>query len=199
MKKLFICILALLVFASSAYGQALKKPSAVTLKPIKKVAVYVDRKGVFAPSGWMGDVGAISVDASCTTKPKSGKYCIRWTYDISKDAKNGWAGVYWQYPVNNWGSKKGLDLTGHKRLTFWVRGETGKEVLNIVLGGIKGDHPDSFMKEIKGIKLSTQWRQYVVDLSGRDLSNVIGGFCWTADSRQNTGNVIFYFGDIVYE
>lgn len=192
--------MALLVFTSSAYGQVLKRPVSGPLKPVKKVIVYSNGKGgSFAPSGWMGDVGAISVDAQCTTKPKNGKYCMRWTYSVSRDAKTGWAGVYWQYPVNNWGSKKGLDLTGHKRLTFWVRGDTGKEIINITLGGIKGAFPDSFMKEIKGIKLSTQWRQYVIDLSGRDLSNVIGGFCWTVDSKQNTGVVTFYFSDIVYE
>lgn len=199
MKKVSLCILVLLVFASSAYGEILKKPASGSLKPTKKVAVYVEGKGVFAPSGWMGDVGAIAVDPKCTTKPKSGKFCMKWTYDISKDSKSGWAGVYWQYPANNWGAKKGLDLTGHRRLTFWVRGETGNEILNITLGGIKGDRPDSFTKEIKGMKLSTQWKQYVVDLSGRDLSNVVGGFCWTADSKQNSGNVVFYFSDIVYE
>lgn len=199
MKKISICVLALFMSASFAYAQVLKKPSSGPLKPVKKVAVYVEGKGVFAPSGWMGDVGAISVDANCKTRPKTGKYCMRWTYDISKDAKNGWAGVYWQFPANNWGSKKGLDLTGHKRLSFWVRGETGKEVLNFQAGGIKGEHPDTFMKELKGVKLSTQWKQYVIDLSGRDLSNVSGGFCWTADSKQNTGSVVFYFGEIAYE
>lgn len=199
MKKVSLCVLTLFLSASIGYAQVLNKPSTGPLKPVRKVPVYVEGKGLFAPSGWMGDVGAISVDAQCTTKPKAGKYCMRWTYNISKDAKNGWAGVYWQYPANNWGSKKGLDLTGHKRLIFWVRGDTGKEIINIQLGGIKGEHPDSFIKELKGIKLSTQWKQYVIDLSGRDLSNVNGAFCWTAESRQNTGNVVFYFGDIVYE
>lgn len=199
MKRIFIGVLALLVFVSFGYSQALKRPASGYLKPVKKVAVYQEGKGVFAPSGWMGDTGAIAVDAKCTIKPKNGKYCMRWTYDISKNIKDGWAGVYWQHPANNWGSNKGLDLTGHKKLTFWVRGETGKEIINITLGGIKGRYPDSFTKEIKGIKLSTQWRKYVVDLSGRDLSSVIGGFSWTAEASQNTGNVVFYFGDIVYE
>ena len=198
-KKVSVCVMALLMLASYGHAQVLKHLGSGSLKPIQKVAVYVEGKGTFAPSGWMGDTSAISVDAQCPTKPKTGKYCMRWTYDISKDAKNGWAGVYWQYPANNWGAKKGLDLTGHKKLSFWVRGETGNEVINITAGGLKGASPDTFIKELKGIKLSTEWKQYVIDLSGKDLSNVSGAFSWTADNKENTGNVVFYFADIVYE
>ncbi len=199
MKKVFVCVLALLMLVSYGHAQVLKNTPRGSLKPIQKVAVYDEGKGTFAPSGWMGDVGAIKVDANCTVKPKSGKQCMKWTYDISKDSKNGWAGVYWQYPANNWGAKKGLDLTGHKKLTFWARGETGKEVINITAGGIKGEVPDSFIKELKGVKLSSEWKQYTIDLSNKDMSNVAGGFCWTADSKVNKGTVIFYFGGVFYE
>ncbi|MDD5073442.1 MAG: carbohydrate binding domain-containing protein [Candidatus Omnitrophica bacterium] len=199
MKKLVVFVLAFSFLGVLGHAQILKRPGSGSVKTVQKVAVYDEGKGIFVPSGWMGDVGAIKVEPKCAEKPKKGKYCMKWTYDISKDAKNGWAGVYWQYPANNWGTKSGLDLTGHKKLTFWAKGETGKEVINIIAGGIKGQVPDSFVKELKGTKLSSGWKQYTIDLSGRDLSNVSGGFCWTADSKLNKGAVTFYFDDILYE
>lgn len=199
MKKISIYILALIMFADFSYAQVMEKPAASILKRVKKAVVYEEGQGVFVPSGWMGDVEAITVDTRCTTKPRKGKYCIKWTYDISKSTKLGWAGVYWQYPQNNWGKKNGRNLTGLKKLSFWVRGENGNEIINITAGGIKGENPDTFMREIKGMKLSTQWKQYTINLSGRDLSNVSGGFCWTVDSKKNKGIVTFYFDDVIYD
>jgi len=197
-KRIFICVLAFSTLSVLGYTQVMNKPASV-IRFVKKVAVYEEGQGTFIPSGWMGDFKAISVDPKCKVKPKNGTYCIKWTYDIAKSTKEGWAGVYWQYPQNNWGTRKGMDLTGHKKLSFWVRGETGKEVINITIGGIKGEHPDTFIREMKGIKLSSAWKQYTIALTGRDLSNVSGGFCWTADSRQNKGEVVFYFDDIIYD
>lgn len=199
MRKIAFIVALALSLCPSVYPQVLKKTTG-TLKPVKKLVVYDEGKGsTFVPSGWMGDTNAIQIDTNCATKPKSGKYCMRWKYDISKSTKNGWAGVYWQYPANNWGSKKGMDLTGYKKLSFWIRGETGKEVLDIKVGGITGDFPDSCSRELKGIRLSSEWKQYTIDVSGCNLSNVIGGFCWAADSGKNTGVVTFYLDNIIYE
>ena len=199
MKKVFLMVIALSV-AAAGYAQVLKSPTSSISKSAKKVVVYEEGKGgTFAPSGWMGDTSALKIDPNCTTKPKDGKFCMKWTYDISKGGQNGWAGAYWQYPANNWGTLKGFDLTGHKKLSFWVRGETGKEVVDFTAGGIKGKIADTFIKEMKEVKLSSEWKQYTIDLSGKDLSNVSGGFCWTADSKKNAGNVTLYLDDIIYE
>lgn len=195
----FIFTVALLTIFATAESQVMKRSMPGSIKAVKKVVVYEEGKGVFAPSGWMGDTSAIAVDANCPLKPKNGKACIKWTYDVSKSSKNGWAGVYWQYPANNWGNTKGQDLTGHKKLSFWVRGDKGGEVIDMKIGGITGKFADTVSKELKGVKLSSEWKQYVIDLSGRDLSNVIGGFCWAADSKLNSKTITFYFDDIVYE
>ncbi|MDD5270707.1 MAG: hypothetical protein PHE80_05925 [Candidatus Omnitrophica bacterium] len=199
MKKLLLCLLAFSV-VSSAHAQVMKKTSSSrSMKPAKKVIVYEEGKGVFAPSGWMGDVGCIKADPNCRVKPKTGKFCSKWTYDNSKGASQGWAGVYWLYPENNWGGKKGMDLSGHKRLSFWIRGETGKEVVSIKMGGVKGDFPDTVTKELNELKLGSQWKQYSIDLTGRDLSNISGGFCWTADGKLNPKGCTFYLDEVVYE
>ncbi len=197
MKRLAALVISLL-FVLPCYAQVMKK-SAGSLKPVKNVYVYEEGKGAFSPCGWMGDSGSIKVDPNCTTSPKSKKFCMKWTYDCSKGGSNGWAGVYWLFPENNWGAKKGMDLTGHKRLSFWMRGDTGKEVVSIKVGGVKGDYADTFTRELPNLRLSSVWRQYSIDLNGRDLSNIIGGFCWTADSKLNPGGCTFYLDEVVYE
>lgn len=198
MRKIFFCVLAFLVFTSHGYCQVLKiAPHG--MKTVKKLVVYGDENEIFIPSGWMGDTDAITVTAQCPIIPHGGKYCQKWTYTLKAGQKQGWAGVYWQYPANNWGSKKGYDLTGYKKLSFWIRGDKGGEVVNIKIGGIKGGFPDTFSKELGAIKLSTAWKQYVIDLSGRDLSNIAGGFCWTADSGSDPKGCAFYLDDITYE
>ena len=41
--------------------------------------------------------------------------------------RQGWAGIYWLSPANNWAKIKGAgyDLTKANRLTFWARGAKG--------------------------------------------------------------------------
>ncbi len=80
----------------------------------------------FIPSGWMGDIGDLEYTSYSTSAPHSGLTSIRVTY--SANGTNGWAGIYWQYPENNWGDKgQGLDLLGATKLTFWARGKNGGE------------------------------------------------------------------------
>ncbi|MDD4879568.1 MAG: hypothetical protein PHR22_03845 [Candidatus Omnitrophica bacterium] len=199
MKKIAFVAALILCLCPSVYPQILNKTTGA-VKPVRKLVVYDDSKaGAYSPSGWMGDLGSVQVDASSAVKPRSGRYCMRWKYDTTKKGKEGWAGVYWQYPANNWGTKKGMDLTGYKKLSFWIRGEAGGEVIDVKVGGITGDFPDTCSKELKGLRLSKDWKQYTVDLSGCDLSNVIGGFCWAADSNKNSGIVTFYLDGIIYE
>lgn len=199
MKKIAFIVVLVFLLCPVVYSQILKKTTG-SAKAVRKLVVYDEGRGsTFAPTGTMGDLNAIQVDMNCAVKPKGGKYCMRWRYDISKHVKEGWTGVYWQYPPNNWGTKKGMNLTGYKKLTFWVRGETGNEVIDIKVGGITGDIPDTCSKELKSLRLSKEWKQYTIDLSDCDLSNIIGGFCWSADGSKNSGIVTFYFDNIIYE
>ncbi len=94
----------------------------------------------YIPSGYMGNAGAIKMDANCETNPHSGKTCIKVEYT----AKDNWGGVVWQSPANDWGDAPGgFDLTGAKKLTFWARGEKGGEIVNFSFGIIGKDKPFS--------------------------------------------------------
>ena len=170
----------------------------------KQFPVYTDAKSPdnhYDPSGWMGDYGDIQVNSECLTNPRSGTTCIRVTYTTKKNQGAGWAGVYWQNPSNNWGTKAGgFDLTGAKKVTFWARGEKGGErIEEFKIGGITGEYGDSDMAGIGPVSLTTEWQQYSVDLSDKDLSSISGGFCWVASADSNTEGIVFYLDDIKYE
>lgn len=156
----------------------------------------------YVPSGYMGDVHAIAMNQSWTRDPRDGKTCIRVKYS-PQSGGNGWAGVYWQSPVDNWGTIPGpadYNLRHATRLTFWVRGQTGHERVQFLVGGITGKLGDSPRAAVKThvLSLPTSWRQVTISLIGQNLSRIIDGFGWVASTRQNPQGATFYVDDITY-
>jgi hypothetical protein len=165
---------------------------------------FVDVSRDFFPSGWMGDgeLGTrfVEVDPACQSKPHSLPTCYRCAY--KPGGPKGWTAVAWQYPENNWGSKLGRDLTGRRRISFWIRGETGNEVVTIKAGGhtsFGAAHPASFQAPEQAIRLTKEWKQYQIPLTGMNLSNVPCAFVWVATSSDNPQGCTFYLDDIRYE
>lgn len=168
--------------------------------------VYTEKWSVanhFVPSGWMGDYGDITFDDGDISNPHSGAHAIRITYSAAGSQGQGWAGIYWQQPENNWGTvpDAGFDLSGVSQLTFWARGELGGEVAEFKVGGIGGPYPDSLQPAVSTgpLVLSNIWQQYTIDLTGKDLSYVIGGFAWVTDQASNPNGATIYLDDIRYE
>jgi hypothetical protein len=196
MRKLLILLAALvLVMPICAMAQE-EKP--------KEFVVYLDknsRENHYIPSGWLGDYGDVRMNDQSTDNPQTGTTCIQFTYTAKKSQNQGWAGVYWQNPPNNWGSKKGgFDLTGMNKLTFWARGAKGGEVLQkFVVGGIKGTYPDSATVEMGPVEFTDTWKQYTINLAGRDLSYISGGFGWVTTEDLNPEGATFYIDDIKFE
>jgi len=199
MKKMLAVMIGL-VLALPVYGLAQEQAAA---KP-KEFVVYTDRNvrdNHYIPSGWMGDYGDIKLNDQSADNPHSGSTCIQFVYSAKKSQNNGWAGVYWQNPANNWGSKKGgFDLTGMTKLTFWARGAKGGEVIQkFVVGGITGTYPDSANIEMGPVELSDTWQQYTINLAGQDISYISGGFCWVTTVDLNPEGATFYLDDIKFE
>ena len=166
--------------------------------------VYKDKSAPFNhyfPSGWMGDYGDLKVDDNNTTDPADGKSCIKITYNGKAAQGANWSGVYWQHPANNWGNKPGgFDLSGMTRLSFWARGEKGGEkIAEFKMGGITGEHGDSDSANMGPIILSKDWKKYTIDLSDKNLSHIIGGFCWAASRDDNPDGFVIYLDEIRYE
>ncbi|OGX53753.1 MAG: hypothetical protein A2460_05195 [Omnitrophica WOR_2 bacterium RIFOXYC2_FULL_43_9] len=196
-KKLLVLVLSCLL-AVSAAGAAEEQGKG------KFFSIYTDRQtsdNHYIPSGWMGDFGDIKINDQSTDTPHDGKTCIQFTYTAKKAQNQGWAGVYWQNPANNWGTKKGgFDLTGMTKLSFWARGAKGGEIVQKVkVGGIKGTYPDTAEVEFGPIELTDTWQQFSVNLVDKDLSYISGGFAWVATVDQNPEGATFYFDDMKYE
>ncbi len=149
----------------------------------------------YIPAGYMGDTGNIKMTEGDTTNPHSGKSATKVQYTSG----NGWGGVVWQSPANDWGEKPGgYNLTGAKKLTFWARGEKGGEKVSFSFGILdKAKYPDSAKGEIKDQELTKDWKQYSIDLSGKDLSQIKTGFVWIVGAKGEP--VTFYLDDIKFE
>src|SRR3989338_3332840 len=148
--------------------------------PFKTFPVYTDAKSPdnhYIPSGWMGDYGDLKYDDRFMQNPHSGSTSIKITYNTNATQGARWAGIYWQNPPNNWGTRPGgYDLTGAKKLPFWVRGEKGGErIEEFKVGGITGEYADSDVAGIGPVVLTTEWQEFTIDLEGKDLSSISGG------------------------
>lgn len=169
-------------------------------------AVYTDGGAPgnhYVPSGYMGDYSAVTMNQYWARHPHDGKTCIQVTYRGALLPGVGWAGVYWQSPVDDWGTvrgRTGYDLRRARRLTFWVRGTTGAEFVQFLVGGITGRYGDSLRPAVKTqvLQLSTAWQQVTINLAGKNLTHIIGGFGWVASAQDNPNGAVFYLDDIVY-
>jgi len=147
------------------------------------------------PSGWMGDISALELDAGWQDNCYNGNTCIK---NVWTPRNATWAGIMWQEPENNWGTVKdgGYNLTGANEISFWARGENGGEPVDFIVGGITGDYPDSIQPTIHTgvISLTKEWKEYTIDLREKDLTNVIGLFGWITSIDP-----VFYLDDVKYD
>jgi hypothetical protein len=205
MKKFLALVIALALLSPLAFAAEEKKEEAApAAAQVKEFWVFKDKGAKdnhFIPSGWMGDYGDLKLNDQSADNPYSGTTCLQFIYTAKKSQGQGWAGVYWQNPANNWGSKKGgFDLTGMTKITFWARGAKGGETIQkFVMGGIKGTYPDSSTVEFGPVVLTDGWKQYTINLAGKDLSYVSGGFGWVSTADLNQEGATFYLDDVKFE
>lgn len=153
----------------------------------------------YVPSGFMGnDEIDLTERWNGFAFAKTGTSCIRVDYPGSQD---GWAGIYWQHPANNWGTVlgAGYDLTGATKLEFWAKGEVGGEIVEFYAGGITGPYGDSMPKVGILRELTSDWALYTIDVSGQGLSYIIGGFGLTVAHQYNPNGAVFYIDNIQYD
>lgn len=202
-------------------------------KPMKKVTgvegdtfyVYANRGSKlnhYIPSGWMGDHGDLKFNPGWVknqaakkdgkdSKAKPGDAaagssedtCIQVKYTAERKQGNGWAGIYWQHPSNNWGDKRGgYDLSAYSKLTFMAKGEQGGELIDkFFIGGITGqtEEGDSDEANVSPVTLTKEWKKYEIPLKGLDLSHIIGGFGFAANADSNPDGFVLYLDEIKLE
>jgi hypothetical protein len=164
----------------------------------------------YAPSGYMGDGEATGnvvmtpvsdTDTTCNgdrAKVDAVGNCHHVTYTV---AGLGWAGVYWQYPANNWGTHPGLTVPpGATRVVFSAKGAQGVEIVDFSAGLQTTDTPygDSFTVK-STVNLTAAWQEYSLDLTGQSYDVVIAPFEWAAGEALNPNPIEFYVDDIHWE
>ena len=128
----------------------------------------------FVPSGWMGETASMKLDLADPHGAVEGGTCVRMELNKSE----GWGGIAWQAPANDWGDKPGgYDLTGARRLSFKARGARGDESASFAVGLIRRDKPffDTAIVELPGVHLSKSWEEHHIELKGADLSRIKTG------------------------
>lgn len=159
------------------------------------VVVGDSAAAAYAPSGWMGDFASLTMDAGSREQPRSGGTCTKFAY-VRPD---GWTGVVWQDPPNDWGDRAGgFELSGATRLAFWVRGATGGERVKFGFGIVGKDK--AFHDTASGereITLTPDWRRVEISLRGKSLRRIKSGFWWTLAGQG--APVTFYLDDVRYE
>jgi len=161
-----------------------------------------DRQNHYIPSGWMGDYGDLKLnDGFVRDVPKDGgRTAIEWTYSAKATNGANWAGAFWQNPANNWGSLPGgYDLTGYKRLTFWAKADRPAKIAEFKVGGITGEHSDSDSANLAPVEVTEKWTKYTIDLADKNLTNIIGGFAWSASRDDNQEGFKLYLDEIRFE
>lgn len=199
----------ILIFLCFGCGQQSSQTSSGLQKQeesnFKQFLVYQDkgtRANHFVPSGFMPNGKCLEFNDAWQEECQEGKTCIKVIYDVECSRQDQqWAGVFWLNPANNWGSRKGgFNLEGVQKLTFWAKGEKGGErIEEFNVGGITGDYPDSDSAMIGPVILTDEWRQYSIDLRGKDMTYISGGFSWTTNVKVNREECIFYLDNILYE
>jgi hypothetical protein len=164
-----------------------------------------DVASMFTPSGYMGDgrvkdayvlMRNVAPEKGCATPEH--KVCEEITY--KPGGADRWAGVYWQFPPNNWGDKPGVGVKRASKITFWAVGKIGGEIVEFKAGGnFDGTCKDSFVAGTGPVPLSKRWSPYSIELNGKDLSSVIDAFAWVAKIDENPKGLTFYLDSIRYE
>ena len=169
----------------------------------------------FSPTGYEGDGANIEdvtlvtmVNDACPTRsPTPEGDCYSITYrDGAVDATQGFAGVLWQYPENNFGTYPGHTVTpGATVVTGWIRGGSGGEKVELEVGGIDDPtkpYEDSINILTSPMTLTTAWQQFSIGLPS-SYGEVLCGFGWVvkAPTPGSTGstpapNVVFYLDGI---
>lgn len=168
-------------------------------------AVYSDwlsDASAFVPSTWMGDTDKIGLFECDRSAPHGGEMAIR--AQFSPDGAQGWAGVAWQARASEPGKPAARDLGGFDRLSFWVKGDRGGEVVEFLVGGA-GQREDPQRDTLRPARssgplvLSGDWQPVSIALGGADRRRVAGGFAWVASRCQNRQPIAFLLDDIRFE
>ena len=198
----------------SALGDA-PSDATVSLAPDGSTQLPFVVDPTFVASGFMGDgetpgnitmLPAKATDSSdChgnrATSTAVGT-CHEVTYAPPPSGGKGWGGVYWQYPIDNWGIHPGYAMPpGATKVTFWAKGALGGEQVTFLAGGIAsaGSPYQDTVKSQVSPTLTPDWASYAIAVTGQSYTQVLGAFGWTMTATPATGGAHFFIDGIRWE
>jgi hypothetical protein len=169
-------------------------------------ALYTQR-AAFSPAG-------VPVMNEAAASPY-GVTCIHVTYSPEERDWNGFMFITGRLdkgsttPKLDFGEHNtGFDLRGATKLTFKARGKTGTERVKFYVGGLGNlikRYPDSDQvclteNNNEFITLTSEWKEYTINLQQADLSRIGCGFAWVTSQiyNRNLQTLEFDLDDIVY-
>ncbi len=173
--------------------------------PVSDKATRLPLDGIFFPSGYQGDIGAIKFSQQDKTCYKENQPYMRFEYRPAS-GKLGWAAVSFQSNTS-WGEKKGRDLSAEHfhRIHFAARGLRGGEKLIFTSGGGTPEdakYPASYAERSLGtVALTTDWKDFSIEI-GDDAAawrNVLTALTWSTNQELNPDGAVFYIADAAFE
>jgi hypothetical protein len=161
--------------------------------------VYADEgmKETYAATGRLGNHNDLQFEMGWDLAPHSGFTCIYVRYDDEGD----WVTVAWQHPGHNWGDYAGgFDLSKATQLTFWAKGETGREMVEFMVGMEQSQNAvcrDSLRATTGIMRLHKEWKKYSLSLADLDRSRILTGFLFRIEGQGKP--VVFCLDDIQFE
>jgi hypothetical protein len=152
----------------------------------------------YYPSLWYNGAGNMRYDGNWRDHPKAGSSCIRveWTGGPGN-------GIMFQdAPTWEKGPGPGFDLRGATRLHGWVRTDNPGLQLRLLVG-FEADAGGEILIDGEWTKpLTRDWQPFEINLRGRDLTHVSGGFAFvfndvhTSDPEEGC---VFYLDEIEFD
>lgn len=159
----------------------------------------------FLPGGYMPDGEGITQNTAEADPGQPDAEFIRLHCQLSEKP---WVGVYflldesWE-PERTFNLFESLEAASGDliKCRFYGRSEKGATVQFKVGGVTKGQIKDSLIFPVttRYIRLTPDWRMYEIDLTGKDVSSMVGAFCWVCDRAHNgQKDISFDLGPIYF-
>jgi len=190
------------------------------------VSDYFAASGAMADGNGMSDPGMLTTTqysgSTCGDKPRMAGvkgHCFTFDY---VPGPNLFAGVYFQYPANNWGGEVGLPVHADKftKVSFkYAVSDNNQTTLRFEAGGIglpmhsmddiaKGfTNSDQFVAQDLPSTATPDWQSFSLTIPPSQLptvTNIIGAFAWYASYPMGADfttlpPTTIYIDDLVYE
>jgi hypothetical protein len=151
-----------------------------------------------------GDTNNIKVDEDFVYPEKHCEFC---TFVEYRPGPQGVAGFAYE-------NDAGLDLTGAKKVRFWMMGEEGNEKIKFKIAGKSPDNiqdrppnrptnsifeSEKFALTTEEVTLASDWRRYEVDLSGVSLDDITHPFGFELSKGNGAQKQVIYIKGLVYD